>query len=104
MNVALPLSYGEGDACHVKDNTDGQLVAPFLLERMRQVMTECLAFMVPGAELMSPQEERNKANNEVTRQSNLDSGHIFFRLVSLVAAVQTKFVLVSHLIETIVHM
>ena len=41
---------------------------------------------------------------EATRRSNLDSGHIFFRLVSLVAVGQTMFVLVFHLKSSSVHM
>ena len=48
--------------------------------------------------------ERHKANNEVTRQSNLDSGHIFFRLVNLLEAGQIVFVLEFHLISSNVHM
>ena len=38
----------------------------------------------------------HKANNEVTKQSNLDSGHIFFRLVNLLVVVRIAFALVSH--------
>ena len=49
--------------------------------------------------------QRNKMNNMrvVTKRSNLDSGHIFFRLVSLMVVDQIEFELVSHLTVSNVH-